>query len=253
MRYTQYLVFEIGSGCNLGKAHPECPNTHSERYAHMLRDHKLNDDMIVRVSREMHERHGFHGLVAFHYFNEPMMYQDRLRKLVEAMPWANFTLWTNGTIPPHGDTAWLRRVREVRVTDYSRDGHPPVALNALAALCPVTLQSWSLDDRITLRLPVASRESCLRPFTEFIVDLHGNVHLCCYDWRGEASVGNVYVDELDELIRRWQSTRDHLARGSGDWPAACLHCAMRCGLSDNVREINDKTIEMLNSAGIKVH
>jgi hypothetical protein len=96
-----------------------------------------------------------------------------------------------------------------------------------------------LDDRLE-RLNGSwhdkGKQPCTRPFTEFILDCFGNHHPCCYDWRGEASLGNVHVDGFTALVERWKLFQDAVcgAEMSDDAPAACRACGRRppCGVID---------------------
>jgi hypothetical protein len=66
-------------------------------------------------------------------------------------------------------------------------------------------------------------------FAEFIVDHHGNLHLCCYDWRGLGSPGNIFTAQLEDLIRRWQAIRRAIAgpEMTDGAPQVCLDCSAR--------------------------
>ena len=147
-----------------------------------------------------------------------------------AVPQSTFCLWTNGTLLP-ADCSAFSVFSHVHVTDYARDGHPPRNMTALHAACPrVQVHSGILDTRLEDRHRDGDAP-CLRPFTEFIVDHFGNVHLCCYDWRGEATMGNVLTDKLRDIVFRFQAARQAMAgeRMAGTAPAACRRCALRTG------------------------
>lgn len=73
MHLTQYLIFELCRECNLGTAHPECPNRHPQRYGSLPADEPLTDNQIVNAAEAMYVTHGFKGRVGWHYYNEPLM------------------------------------------------------------------------------------------------------------------------------------------------------------------------------------
>lgn len=85
-----------------------------------------------------------------------------------------------------------------------------------------------LDNRL-IRLEEHGNRPCMRAWTEFILDAYGNHHPCCYDWRGEASLGNVFVDGFPKLLERWEKFQDSVGgyAMTGDAPAACLRCGHR--------------------------
>jgi len=230
---TQLLSIELGRDCNLGHIHTACPNNLGlGRYAHLDKSRVLNDGMIVRLATRFYQR-GFHGLVAWHYYNEPLLQKDRMFRLMAQIrtiiPKARFLLWTNGTLFPT-DCSDFRAFEQIHVTDYSASGHGPRNLPALLQVCRhVQVHQWPLDGRL-IGLGTDSARPCLRPFTEFIVDFFGNVHPCCYDWRGLASIGNVFTSTFDTLMNRWGELRRQVCREAmtGDAPEACRRCQLRC-------------------------
>ena len=230
MDKTQILSIELGSECNLGCLHQACPNRSPERYAHVDSEWPLEDDAIVRLVSEFYAR-GFAGLVAWHYYNEPLIQIERMFGLMdwiaEKTPKARFLLWTNGTLIP-SDCRRFAAFEQCHVTHYGGD-NAPRNLAALRASCPRVHVHHNGFDRRLIGLSNESDSSCLRPFTEFVIDYHGNVHLCCYDWRGLASPGNVLTQPLDEVLARWVEIRATVVgeRMTRKAPEACRRCQMR--------------------------
>ena len=241
MDRTQLLSIEIGEGCNLAKEHTECPSAHPNRYRHLDTSRKMTDNMIVEIVRRMYRDFGFRGLVAWHYYNEPLCQRKRMFRLMDRLavevPEARFCLWTNGTLLPR-DLKPFAAFEQIVVTDYG-------SLNArritslIAANPNVQVCRWGLDNRLDMEGDV-SRGGCGRMFTEFVIDTYGNVHLCCYDWQGLGSPGNVHTRSLDDLVTRWQRTRDAVAMQPmmGGAPAVCHRCKMKsAGVSRLLRGI----------------
>jgi hypothetical protein len=246
MKYTGYLIFEICKTCNLGDVHTVCPNKHPERFSRLEQLKTLPIPQIARIAKEMHEQYGFRGRIGFHYYNEPLMAEKRLWSAMDAIDaavdGARYTLWTNGTRwPKQPDN--LKRFDEVHLTDY-RLPEFPVDLEAWRGVVPkVNVHHWPLDGRLNLagqRL----HHPCRRMFTEFVIDYFGNVHLCCYDWQGLGSPGNVQTTPLDMLVGEWQSIRDTISGTAmrDGAPDVCLTCNMRStGLTRFVPEIAEES------------
>lgn len=244
MNKTGYLIFEVCKTCNLGKLHEPCPNQHPERFRDVLADKTVPDSMIVDIAKRMHEVHGFRGRIGWHYYNEPLMAEKRVWRLMDAidavLPQARYTLWTNGTRWPQSPEN-LKRFEEVHLTDYRLEDYP-VDRDAWRAMVPhVKVQHWGLDERTqNIELaPDKRHKPCRRMFTEFIVDYYGNVHLCCYDWRGLGSPGNVHTDSLDVLVAKWTSIRDSMIGDdmTAAAPNVCRLCWMRsAGITCFVQE-----------------
>lgn len=231
MNYTQYLILELGRTCNLGKLHPACPNRSRERFAHINRGRTLDNHTIYAAVQRMYREFGFRGLVGWHYYGEPLIQQERMFQLMDhirdEVPEARFVLWTNGTLLPE-DCSRFRAFEQIHVTDYEVPDQP-VNLAALSRAVPdAQIHRWPLDGRLTAKRQFC-RRPCLRMFTEFIIDHHGNVHLCCYDWKGLASPGNIFSERLDTLVARWQRTRAAIAGRAmtREAPDICLYCSMR--------------------------
>jgi hypothetical protein len=230
---TQFLIFEVGSKCNLGHIHTACPNRSPERFTHLDASRDLDDDTIVAAAVRMHREFGFRGRVGWHYYNEPLLQADRIFRLMDRIkaevPQARFVLWSNGTLLP-ADCSRFAVFEEVHITDYSHDGHPPANWQALRTAVPsAKLHRWQLDQRLTIEHQRHDTSPCLRPLTEFIVDCKGNVHLCCYDWKGLASPGNIFKTPLEAIVSNWRHARAAMA---GNWmtddaPEFCKRCALR--------------------------
>ena len=240
MKYTGYLIFEIGKTCNLGKLHAECPNLNPDRFSRIISDQTVPDSLVIELAAEAYQVHGFRGRIGWHYYNEPLMAEARMWRLMDAIDArvpARYTLWTNGTRWPKKPEN-LARFEGVHVTDYGVPDQP-IDREAWRQVVPhVQFQSWRLDDRVTVD-PQDSLYPCRRMFTEFIVDYYGNVHLCCYDWRGLGSPGNVHTDSLADLAKRWQAIRESISGSmmTPDAPEVCRRCAMRCGITRFVPEV----------------
>ena len=247
MRHTQFLIFEVGTGCNL--KHKECPCYAQERYTNVDTSQEMSDDMIVEVAVRMHEEFGFQGLIGWHYYNEPMLYRKRVRRLMarikEKVPKARFVLWTNGQLlEGHKDLAGFEMVR---ITDYEGSNYGW----AREAASDVRVMRWKLDGRLkALKGPSDAR--CRRMFTEFVIDFYGNVHICCIDWKGDVEVGNVMKNSLDGVVERFLVIRDSMSyRMNADAPQVCRRCALRTQEVDRIeRNICRQTNVAINEGGL---
>lgn len=236
MHLTQYLSFEITRHCNLGKIHDLCPNRHPERYASVDMSNPIRDDMIVAICDDAYNRYGFQGKVSWHYYSEPLVAEDRMWRLMDAIdsvaPQAEYDLWTNGTIwPKHPEN--LDRFAVIRITDYLLEDHRVDLEHWVTVKTEITRNYGYLDGRINPP-PRKRTIRCFRPYTEMIFDYFGQVHLCCYDWRGLGSPGNIHTSTFPEIIQRWQAIRAIIGRDGfqPEAPAVCQTCPWKTnGLS----------------------
>lgn len=229
MRHTQLLIFEITTACNLASAHDRCPAHDPARYRMLDTVRPLSDgDIIDAVAAA--RRHGFQGLIGWHYYCEPLLAWTRLRALMRALralyPPARFALWTNGEL--FGPALWpdvADLCERVWISDYGQRDW-----SALRRLHPgVTVLSGVLDNRIDRALAPGDQR-CLRPYNELIFDYYGHARLCCMDFHGEVVLGDLRRDGFDAVARRFLALRADLGREPlpRHVPTICRACAARC-------------------------
>jgi len=229
MYYLQFLDFEICKGCNLTKEHPKCPAGSSERYLHLDCRQPMTDVQIIGAAVAAYKSHGFRGCVGWHYYNEPLVAADRMWRLMDEIkrqvPYAQFVLWTNGELIPQ-DVSRFAAFSQIWITNYHRRD-----FSRVRTVCSnVRELKGNLDDRLQMQA-VDSNRPCVRPFAEMIFDYYGNVHICCMDWKGLASPGNIHTSSLGTLVQRVQTIRQAVSgpRMRPDAPAVCRACQLRFG------------------------
>lgn len=228
MRYCQFLILEATCKCNLSGEHRKCPASNPKRYDRGRRKQRLCVRSMVKIAVAAYRQCGFRGYVGFHYYCEPMLALPDIEKTIAAVrrevPESRFMLWTNGTLITPDNAASLRVFEKIVVTNYdNRDfGFLKNQVPDTSVIKP------QLDERLTL-IGQDNDAPCVRPYTEFIVDNYGNVHLCCMDWRGAVQIGNVFHESLPTLAERFASIRDGIGGKamSPDAPAACRRCAFK--------------------------
>lgn len=245
---VQLLNFELGSGCNLGPVHPECPNLHPERYGSLDTSQELDDDTIVHCAVQAYRELGFSGMVGWHYYNEPLLRAGRMFALMERIrsevPKARFLLWTNGMLIPE-ECEQYKQFEQIIVSGYNDQGRRGVERLTAKKINARWIDKPELDNRLVqvepivkpgemLTLPAGwsiqvDESPCLRPFVEFIVDAYGNTHLCCYDWQGKGTLGNVIVGDFAAIAKRWRDQLPHIAgkKMSLCAPGVCQSCTHR--------------------------
>ena len=83
-----------------------------------------------------------------------------------------------------------------------------------------------LDKRMRGPGPDRADRGCLYPFSDLAIDHFGNVRLCCFDWQGLASPGNIFRDGLAGCLANWERTVRAIAQSpmAPDAPAVCRTC-----------------------------
>lgn len=230
MDKTQLLSLELTTDCNLSGQHARCPISSPERFRHVNTLRRLDDDMICFVVEQAYRKHGFRGLVAWHYYCEPLVEQERMfalmRRICQSIPESRFLLWTNGTLLPE-DLEAFKEFERIVITDYGN--LPSDRVSALVGQqSGVTVHRWSLDSRLDVDGP-SRTDPCGRMFVEMPIDAYGNVHACCFDWQGRVPIGNVYAKSFDAIVERWQSVRHSISckAMAENAPVVCLRCTHR--------------------------
>jgi hypothetical protein len=229
---VQMLEFELGSGCNLGKVHPECPNLHPDRYGSLDTSRELDDETIVKCAVQAYQELGFTGLVGWIYYNEPLLQSGRMFNLMDQIkakvPMARFILWTNGTLIPE-DCEEYRGFEQIVISGYNEQSQRGAARLAAKQINYRYCEDADLDDRLAQLTIPEDGQPCLRPFVEFIIDNHGNQHCCCYDWQGLGSLGNVFTKDFADLARDWREQLPAIAgaRMSDGAPVVCRGCGYK--------------------------
>jgi len=233
LSYTQFLIFEITNQCTLAKAHAKiCPIGLPGRYGKLDTSRPLTDDLILECARIAYLELGFRGLVGWHYYCEPMIEWERIKKLAgrikKEIPKAEFILWTNGTIMPE-NISELSLFSQIYLTNYFKKNWK--FLKQELPNTQVKILSGEMDER-SLGRKKFSRNRCLRPFNEMIVDYYGNGHICCIDFRGQHKLGNIWTDGFRKVANNFLETQELLSQqpiGSlspnKDLPEICLYCA----------------------------
>jgi hypothetical protein len=238
----QILSLEMGLGCNLAHLHPQCPNGLGKgRYQGLPQSMRLTDESMVATVRTFYEDFDFKGWVNFSFYNEPTLELPRLFRLVDAVrdvaPEVRFMLLTNGTLLPD-DLRPFEVFDWIGVTDYG-GGQTPDAMKILGLYDAahgvgrwdpepkgVFVTKGKLDRRMRGLGADRSHIPCLYPFKDLTIDVFGNAHLCCMDWRGLAQLGNVLIDGVPEVLQRWERMVRSIsgARMTAEAPPSCRTC-----------------------------
>ena len=228
----QMLEFELGTKCNLADQHADCPNKSPLRFAALDAGKELDDDTIVASAAKAYNELGFTGMVGWIYYNEPLLESARMFRLMgqirAAAPKAKYILWTNGTLIPEACEAY-RNFAQIVISGYNEEGRRGFDRLAAKGIAARYMDNPALDGRLVNIAPKDDAQPCLRPFVELIFDAYGNSHLCCYDWQGKATLGNVHKEGFDVIAQRWRDQLPGIAGQSmnGEAPPFCKSCGFK--------------------------
>ena len=226
LKELKILSLEIGQECNLAHIHNKCPinvRTSDNKFGNLTKQRiiSLIDEAIAL---------GFSGHIAFHYYNEPLLYIDLIKEIINERPENKYLLWTNGELLSETveENSILNLFDNVIITcyDYNKINFYKKLQNFYKN---IKIAVWELDDRINVyENKSESIYGCDRINCELPIDYYGNVHLCCQDWNNEYKIGNVLNSTLKSIVQgdkyrklRNLSTNNLLKR---DCPAICRKC-----------------------------
>ena len=198
---TSLLSFELSNECNLKGIHPKCA-INCRKYKSSNGKH-LTAKVVVEMIK-IAKDNGFTGMVAFHYYNEPLLNKDEIMEIIDSLPNCKYLLWTNGTLLDKdvGSNSFLSRFTKVCLTCYSPE-RMKFYQDIKEYYKNVEIFDWELDDR----LDIYDKEehlvelSCKRPLFELPIDYFGNIHLCCMDWNNEYRIGNIFESDFSGIIQ----------------------------------------------------
>ena len=239
MDKTQFLILEASPTCNLAGLHKLCPSCDSRRRSKVDTSRHLDAPFMRQIAKRFYHDFGFRGFTGFHYYNEPMLSMPLLRKVIPQIkhdsPQARFVLWTNGTRLKEPAFPDAKLFELIHISNYNgRD------FGWLKRVVPKLVIHSGLHDSRRDGKSSPRNDPCLRPYTEFIVDHWGQVHICCQDWQGASSPGNVFDDDLTKIIERFIKIREAVSRPVLDdaAPKSCWTCPNRYDRIDDF----DRTI-----------
>ena len=216
LNVMRYMTFEISKDCDFAVAHAKCPAGHPDRFKFGRKVRPLDDETVLEFWKWARFKHNFRGIIQFSGYSEPTLQitrvyhlMNRIKKFDVGQP---FRLITNRKPTEE----MLERFDLVRWTRYDRGA--------------------GLDDRIfavtqepKLYEEVAKVGWCGRKFGwEVWIDYWGNWPLCCGDWRCDESVGNIWEDDWDGMLERFEKKGRGLTWDSLEsynaLPRLCRNC-----------------------------
>jgi len=194
LRITSLISFEISDKCNLQKLHPKCPINWRK---YKIKEKHLNKDLIVKTIKQAQEN-GFIGMVAFHFYNEPLLDIDLILQIIDEVPYCKYLLWTNGLLLDRKveNNEFLRKFTKICITCYDIKDMP--FFQALKDYYKnIEIFNWELDDRLEIYNKKGNNEfSCKKPLFEIPIDYYGNIHLCSIDYNNSYNIGNIIQEDF---------------------------------------------------------
>ncbi len=235
--HGKMLIFEIGPSCNLQHIHTKCPSSCTERWPTM--DRELSVDIIVDSIISLYEKYNYKGWIQFAFYNEPLLYIDRMVEVMERTKHAaKFVLGTNGTLLNEDNLYILDYFFRVYITLYfeeDRERFEHIADRYPNVKILYYVKEEGFDNRLSYykelnsEPPIDKENSygCDTFSLGFTFDYYGNVHHCFFHFFPDEHVGNIYDDDFEDIIINYNYGRVS-TRHKGDnnicYARACQIC-----------------------------
>lgn len=236
MKRAKYFSQEIGPGCNLAKKHRRCP-LHSVDIYLLLNKSRIMDDETILNNIRVAYANGFNGFLNWSFYNEPLLYMERLERLHGGIkkinPDAKIVVWTNGTmIGRDVDPQRLDIFSHVVISNYERRDWSWF----VNSRPNVTVLRDKLDNRMDSY--EETRAGCKKVFGEFIIDAYGNWRLCCGDWMGTAVNMNVHEEGIQAIINERARLMELVSQDPqpAEVPTVCKYCRIKGGYASCSRD-----------------
>lgn len=256
MNHIKIISFELSNNCNLKKYHPKCPINH-RHYDKCNKE--MSNKRIIELMDDAVE-HGFTGMFAFHYYNEPLLSVDRIKDIIGYRKNYKYLLWTNGLLFNRNvsENNIIKLFHKVVITCYKEENKKWFE-QIKEVYKNVEIGYWSLDNRGEIYSE--SEENifgCQRINIELPIDSIGNVHLCTIDWKQSVNLGNVKDRLLSEIIcgRQYRNIHKNVfgKQLGDDAPEICKRCTMVMHIDEVAKRITRITGQQLvNEESQKIH
>ena len=230
-KLTKRVTIEMSRRCNYASMHKKCP-------VHHEKDPKyLKIDVIMKTLEDIYML-GFNGIMAFHNYSEPMadprlfLVLDKVRKL-----WAGERKLKSALILTNGyfldqtmlDDLFQYGINEVNISIYSAEEEARLAKLVAPEGLRLVFHHPKLDQRLDAydRNPETKTNPCYCPLGEILIHSTGDVALCCRDWRGDNTFGNLYTSNIAEILNTGKMQEVYVRLSKGDrFLPICKRC--RC-------------------------
>jgi cyclic pyranopterin phosphate synthase len=228
------VAIEVNQHCNRRCGY--CPVSADPKPSKYIRRDLFDD--IIRQLEEMQ----YDGKIKYHFYNEPLLHRGLETLIAHAtlrLPRAKSVIYTNGDAltEARARSLFSAGVRQFIVTDHG--GRSPTSFVRSASQRPhfrwskVHVRSFNSQSFLFSRggvmpLPrIRQFDYCSFPAYEAVIDIEGNLLMCCNDFDRAHSFGNVLQKPLIEI---WESDamtrlREDLLRGVFTAPM-CRSCAV---------------------------
>jgi len=173
---------------------------------------------------------GFKGKIGWHYYNEPMITIDRglnlMNQISSKYPDTKYVLWTNGYKIDKSSREWLSLFHQISISLYNEEDRMRLT-SAIKNIPGASCVAAQHDSRLQVYdVKQKNPGGCRRPMDiEMSINHYGNMRMCCSDFRGHISMGNIMEEDHDLLINMWFEMAEKVAAGEVRlcWQCRSIH------------------------------
>ena len=204
--FTKQISIEINTICNNSKIHKSCPIHYMEKEAMSL---NIIEKILVELGK-----YNYNGILSPYSYSEPTIdprlyiVLDLIRKHIpNSIPY----LITNGFFITQTTVKELieRGVRRFQFSGYTSDDYEKLYKIAEEFKNKASFKVkkvFPFNDKLDKRVdrynitPINIDKPCHAPLEHLLINVKGDVALCCYDWKYINTFGSVKEKSLKEII-----------------------------------------------------
>jgi len=234
----QFLEFELSNQCHYTKVHEWCPRN------------RLGDTPVITLETsaikkviQYFKKFDYSGSVYFSIYNEPLI-DNRIFYLIDyvkkELPKCTVQMYTNGILLDFDTAEYLFNagLDILRLSGYSNEEIKKLTQlqielknygiqNYIEVCNRIPADLYGHDNRIDNYTTIKNfKEPCYMPIQYFMVYCDGGVSPCFDDWKQSINFGNVYTDDISEILINTIRLRllENLKSGNRSAEKVCSCC-----------------------------
>lgn len=252
--FVKMIEVEVNKNCNLKCGY--CPNSLIKGKEP---EQLMQQDLFRKILLDLKEIK-YAGKMAFHRYNEPLManVEEYIKMTKTLVPEITTELFTNGSLL---STKRLQTLHEAGIDKIIVTQHTPKGfIDKLLTIPDRLLKNIDVKYGSELKLsnragilsnikdPVenVSQMTCKRPSNTMIIDVKGNVLICCDDYHRTTQMGNVNDKSIKEIWNspKYKKIRESIAKGYRHILKLCQKCNR---IEENNASANQEYLKLIKA------
>lgn len=203
------ISIQTNNQCNYSHLHKECP------IHYFKQREELDSNAIYRLLDEL-GRENYENIIQFSVYNEPLVdsrFYDFCSYAKQICPNGKIYLITNGALIKNNED--IKKLETVGVDYLHISAYSVEEYNRFKKLSidiAYIIEPTILDSRMDLKTRKIknTQTPCYSMLADLCISSKGDVFLCCLDYNNSITYGNIYQQNLEEIINSEKFKKDYL-------------------------------------------